>query len=161
MGNQCYTCFVAGTPVETERGPRPIETILPGDRVRSFDTATGQSSWREVLKLEQRTAPALVAVSIGLGPAIDVSPEHYFWVFGSGWVRASDLAVDDELVATTKGAPVRVTALASLTTPPSGLSVYNLVVEGFNNYFVGAIPVLVHSCSYMGFSSLAESDLPQ
>ena len=52
-------------------------------------------------------------------------------------------------------------ALASLATPPSGTTVYNLVVEGFDNYFVGETPVLVHSCDYMGFSSLRRSELPQ
>jgi hypothetical protein len=160
---QCapMTCFVAGTPVDTERGAREIETLQPGDRVRSLDTATGEASWREVVKLEQRMATGLVTVSLDLGPAVEVSPEHYFWVIGSGWVRARDLAIDDELLSSASGHRGRVAALASLATPASGVAVYNLVVDGFDDYFVGTIPVLVHSCDYLGFSSLPKSELPR
>jgi pretoxin HINT domain-containing protein len=148
--------------VETESGLRAIETIVPGSRVRSFDTATGKPSWREVLKLERRVAPQLVAVSVAVGSTIQVSPEHYFWVTGSGWVRARDLAPGDKLVAsTTAGLPALVSALSSLTTPADGVAVYNLVVEGFDDYFVGTNPVLVHSCHFLGFSSLSESELPR
>jgi hypothetical protein len=153
---------VAGTPIDTERGSRPIESIRPGDRVRSFDTATGESSWHEVLKLDEHMAAGLVAVWLDAGPPIEVSPEHYFWVFGSGWVRARDLVVDDVLLSSAEGARRgRVAGLSSLATPRSGVPVYNLVVEGFDNYFVGATPVLVHSCDYLGFSSLGRSELPR
>jgi hypothetical protein len=115
-----------------------------------------------VRKLEHRVAPQLVAVSVGDGPAIHVSPEHYFWVTGSGWVRARDLALGDELVASEGARPrVLVSALTSLATPVAGVGVYNLIVEGFDDYFVGATPVLVHSCDFLGYSSLARSELPR
>jgi hypothetical protein len=113
------------------------------------------------LKLEERVATGLVAVSLDLGPPVEVSPEHYFWVIGSGWVRARDLAVDDELLSSSAGQRGHVTALASLATLGSGVPVYNLVVEGFDNYFAGSTPVLVHSCDYLGFSSLRKSELPR
>src|SRR5206468_10478354 len=35
-------CFTAGTPVMTPAGPRPIESIRPGDVVYSVDEATRQ-----------------------------------------------------------------------------------------------------------------------
>jgi len=161
LNNACQTCFVAGTPVETENGLRAIETIAAGERVRSFDTATGQPSWREVRKLERRVAPQLVAVTVG-GSTIRVSPEHYFWVTDSGWVRARDLVLGDRLVASeAKGPPLFVSALASLATPAAGVAVYNLVVEEFDDYFVGETPVLVHSCDFLGFSSVSRGELPQ
>lgn len=34
------TCFTAGTPVATDSGPTPIETVQPGDRVQSLDEAS-------------------------------------------------------------------------------------------------------------------------
>jgi Pretoxin HINT domain len=159
-GTCTMTCFVAGTPVETERGSRAIETIRPGDRVRSFDTTTGKPSWQEVVRLEQRVAPSVVAVMLDGGAPIEVSPEHYFWVLGSGWVRARDLTLDDRLMLS-GGDARRVTALASLRVAEGGVPVFNLVVAGFDNYFVGTVPVLVHSCDYLGFSTLQPDLLPR
>jgi hypothetical protein len=154
------TCFVAGTLVQTESGPRPIETIGPGVRVRSFDTQKGEDSYRVVLKLEQRIARSVVSLVLDGGPPIQVSPEHYFWVRGSGWVRAQELSTDDQLLIDRTRA-ARVTGLSTVATPSVGVPVYNLAVEGFDNYFVGTTPVLVHSCDSLGFSSFARDELPQ
>jgi hypothetical protein len=158
-GGAC-TCFVAGTPVETEEGLRPIETVQPGMRVRSFDTATGESSFRTVKQLEKRMAHALVSVHVDGAVPIRASPEHYFWVKGSGWVRAAELTMDDRLISQGREAR-QVTALETLSVPECGVPVYNLVVEGFNDYFVGDTPVLVHSCDYMNYSAVARERLPE
>jgi hypothetical protein len=156
----CGTCFIAGTPVETETGLRAIETIEAGTRVRAFDTATGEASFRVVTRLDKRVARALVSVHIEGAPPIHVSPEHYFWVSGSGWVRAADLTMDDRLLG--QGREARpVEALEMLSVPERGVPVYNLVVEGFDDYFVGEAPVLVHSCDYMNFSALGRERLPE
>ena len=159
-GNVCGTCFVAGTPVQTDSGWQAIETIGPGTRVRSFDTQNGEDSYRPVLKLEQRIAASLVSVALDSAPALQVSPEHYFWVRGSGWVRARDLSIDDQLLMNRTG-NARVVGLATLATPMTGVPVYNLVVEGFDNYFVGTTPVLVHSCDYLGYSPFPRDELPK
>ncbi|MDW8366162.1 MAG: Hint domain-containing protein [Abditibacteriales bacterium] len=42
-------CFVAGTPVWTKNGLRPIETIRAGDWVLSRDPQTGRQEYRRVL----------------------------------------------------------------------------------------------------------------
>jgi len=156
----CGTCFVAGTPVQTERGWQAIETIGPGVRVRSFDTQNGADAYRPVLRLEQRIAGSLVSVALDGAAPLQVSPEHYFWVRGSGWVRARDLAIDDQLLMDRKS-NARVVGLSTLATPMAGVPVYNLVVEDFDNYFVGTTPVLVHSCDYLGYSAFARDELPR
>lgn len=158
--NVCGTCFVAGTPVQTEKGWQAIETVAPGVRVRSFDTQKGEESYRAVVRNEQRIASSLVSVALDGAPPIEVSPEHYFWVRSSGWVRARDLAIDDQLLMDRRG-NARVVGLRSLATPALGVPVYNLVVEGFDNYFVGTTPVLVHSCDYLGYSAFARDELPK
>ncbi len=42
------SCFVAGTPVWTLTGPRPIESIQPGDRVLAQDPQTGELAFKMV-----------------------------------------------------------------------------------------------------------------
>ena len=41
-------CFVAGTPVATPNGPKPIETLRVGDLVLARDEATGSFDYKAV-----------------------------------------------------------------------------------------------------------------
>lgn len=80
-------CFCAGTLIETETGPRPIETLAPGDRIRTLDHGFQALRWigtRRLDALALRLAPQLRPVRIardalGRGlPAHEllVSPQH-------------------------------------------------------------------------------------
>lgn len=80
-------CFVSGTLIATERGPRPVETIAAGDRVLTRDNGFESVRWAGVRHLglaEMLAAPALVPVVIAagaLGPGtpsreLRVSPQH-------------------------------------------------------------------------------------
>ncbi len=81
------TCFTAGSLVDTEHGPRRIEDLQLGDRVRTLDHGLQTLRWvgrRLVSAAEQRRNPALCPVEIkqgALGPQTPVrrtrvSPQH-------------------------------------------------------------------------------------
>ena len=73
-------CFVPGTPVSTEDGLRPIETIKRGDRVWAYDFAADRWELRAVLKtFVSNDAERLVAVSVA-GEQIRSSFHHPYWV---------------------------------------------------------------------------------
>ena len=156
-------CFAAGTLVDTSEGPRPIEQIVSGDLVRSYDTDGGQPLWRRVSELQVKHTRWFVALLLSDGSRVLPTPEHYFWVRGSGWVRAFELQPDDELM-TAGPAPVRVASIASVNAGPNlslgEVEVFNLVVEQENDYFVGGAGVLVISCDH-NFTSLDPSELPR
>jgi len=44
-------CFVSGTPVDTPRGPRPVETLRPGDRVLTRDHGEQVIRWAGARRL--------------------------------------------------------------------------------------------------------------
>jgi hypothetical protein len=160
-GGACVgTCFAAGTPVKTPDGLRAIETFAKGDLVLAFDTRTGRTEPRQVLAVEKRQSTALVSIAFGDAPAIVTTPEHHFWVEGSGWVRAAELGLDDRLLAP-GGEWMRVRSLLTqwraLSAGP--VEVYNLVVAELDNFFVGEAGALVHSCDYMAFSPLTRDAL--
>ena len=48
--NPCK-CFVAGTPVHTSDGLKPIEEIKVGDLVAARSDVDGHTSWKPVLSL--------------------------------------------------------------------------------------------------------------
>jgi hypothetical protein len=159
----CGTCFVAGTLVDTETGLRPIETIRSGERVRTYDELTGQSSYRKVIERERRLTHGLVHLTFASGATITVSPEHQMWVQDTGWVRAGNLTLDDSLLSA-QGSPVALktleTAAPDAGSVAEGVEVFNLLVEQSPTYFVGADAVLVHSCDYLNFSALDPAEAP-
>lgn len=138
----CF-CFAAGTLVATETGDRPIEGIVPGDRVWARDPDSGAVALREVQRTWiNRRAPVVdVELSTGLSTPehIRATADHPFWVEGRGWVPAGELA-GDALFSTSSA----VTAHADHSNPEF-TTTYNLDVEGYHTYFVGRSHALVHN----------------
>lgn len=48
--NAATSCFVAGTPVLTEDGDKPIEDVTVGDYVWAWDEATGTTELKQVVE---------------------------------------------------------------------------------------------------------------
>lgn len=80
-------CFCAGTLIETDQGPRPIETLRVGDRVQTLDHGLQVLRWigqrelsTEALQIAPQLRPIRIARdALGRGqPARDlcVSPQH-------------------------------------------------------------------------------------
>ena len=81
-----HGCFVAGTPVETAGGPRPIESIAPGDLVWTRD------GLRPVVDAGLTDAAAPVyEVALSDGRALYGTGNHPVWSPGRGFVRLDDL----------------------------------------------------------------------
>ncbi|MBL1437935.1 MAG: Hint domain-containing protein [Rhodobacteraceae bacterium] len=86
-------CFTAGSLIDTEHGPRRIETLVPGDRLRTLDHGLQTLRWigrRVVSGPEQIQHPALCPIEIdagALGPHAPtrqtrVSPQHRMLIAG-------------------------------------------------------------------------------
>jgi VCBS repeat-containing protein len=80
-------CFVAGTPIDTPSGPRPVESLRPGDLVLTLDHGPQPLLWTGSCHLDRQALaarPDLRPVRISrdaLGPGIPgrdilVSPQH-------------------------------------------------------------------------------------
>lgn len=76
-------CFVSGTPIDTPWGPRPVETLRPGDRVLTRDNGEQAIRWagaRHLLLAPGAAADRLAPVRLRagcLGPGV---PERDLWV---------------------------------------------------------------------------------
>jgi hypothetical protein len=130
------SCFGAGTPVWTESGQVDIETIQVGDRVLAQEIGTGELAYKPVLATTIRPAKPLVRLQIG-DETINATSGHRFWISGEGWTKARDLK-PRSLVHTVRGS-VPVESVETGTTEET----YNLVVDGFHDYFVGRAGFLV------------------
>jgi hypothetical protein len=136
-------CFAAGTPVLTPDGPRPIESLRPGDRVLSRG---GPATVLDVYRSQaSRTLRLVVA-----GEAIVTTAGHPLWKVGPGWTRAGDLAPGDAVLAS--AGPARVDSIE----PGAGATVYNLLVSDGACYLVGRPGLLAHD----GGPAEAPSEVP-
>jgi len=134
------SCFAAGTPVKTIDGPRPIESLEPGDLVLTQNTTTGALGYHAVLKVHRNPPSTTFRVSAG-GDAVVSSAFHRFWVAGRGWVMARELKAGDTL--RTLGGLAKVDAISDERVQP----VFNLDVAEDADFFVGRAGALVHDNS--------------
>ena len=133
-----YSCFVAGTPVTTLDGLKPIETIRPGERVLSQSTETGLLGFQPVVTVHRNPPSATVRLTLDNGEEIIQSVYHRFWLAGKGWALARDLKRGDVL----RGLSGRITI--TKVTPDAVVPVFNLDVARDHTYFVGKHEYLVH-----------------
>ena len=131
------SCFAAGTPVWTDRGLAPIETLAMGDRVLGQDPESGALSYRTVLAAHHNPPSKTLAVRID-GEAIVATHFHRFWVAGEGWRMARELRVGD--LVRLIGRTAQVEAIEDGQIQP----VYNLDVAGTRSFFAGRLGALVH-----------------
>jgi hypothetical protein len=130
------SCFAAGTPVWTETGQVPIESIKIGDRVLAQDVESGELTYKPVVCTTIRPRRELVRLRIG-DDVISATSGHRFWVSGEGWIKARDLAPQSLVHTVTGNAPV------ALVEKGAAEETYNLVVADLHDYFVGRAGFLV------------------
>ncbi len=99
-------CFRGDTVVATETGPRPIRELAEGDKVWSFDEASGKDVLRPVTKTYRRLSNTLRELRVG-EETLHITDEHPLRVAGKGWTAAADLALGDE-IALADGAVAKV-----------------------------------------------------
>lgn len=128
-------CFIAGTPVWTESGAVAIERIRVGDRVLAKNVETGKLAYKPVLQTTIRPPKELLSLRVG-EETIVCTGGHRFWISGSGWVRARDLATSS-FAHTASGTTPIVSAEKG-----QSAETYNLVVADWHTYFVGTSGIL-------------------
>jgi RHS repeat-associated protein len=127
-------CFVAGTPLLTPDGDKPIEAFREGDWIlsRAEDDPVGPVEARRVEAVFVRVAPLWV-LRVG-GRVIRTTAEHPFYVRGKGWIAAKELEAGMEL-ASHDGQWV---VLEEVADAGEVATVYNLRISEFHTYFVGS-----------------------
>lgn len=146
-------CFMAGTQVDG----KPIETLRPGDYVKSFNHLTNKIEYRKVLRATKRKTPKKlykVLVQHGLHSII-LTEEHPIYIKGKGYVPVSNIKNGDTILYEETNSVLREYRVDSieiqkqedikrLQLSDGGNYVYNIEVEVNNNYFANGI--LSHNC---------------
>ncbi|MFI6425838.1 polymorphic toxin-type HINT domain-containing protein, partial [Promicromonospora sp. NPDC050880] len=138
-------CFVAGTPVLTVDGVKPIQDIVVGDKVWTRNLDTGLDELQLVAETFVHQALALYHLTID-DQRVSTTAEHPFMTADRGWQMAGNLHPGDLLVT-----PEGTTVLQAVQVEEHDLAdiveVYNFHVENTHTYYVlaGDTPLLVHN----------------
>lgn len=143
-GMQNQTCFVAGTLVLTANGLMAIENIRVGDKVIATDPETFETSEKKVTEAFARKVNYLIHLVVG-GEEIITTPNHPFYVKDRGFVNAGELLIGDCLISLSKNEAFVERYQTEITETP--IDVYNIKVEDYHTYYVGARRVLVHNAN--------------
>jgi hypothetical protein len=127
---QFVSCLVASTPIQTDRGLRPIETIRQGDLILSQDIQTGELAMKPVIATTLRP-PAKTKLIVTEENSVRATMGHYWWIAGRGWVRTKELEPGMRIHHVTGTTTIE--RLEDATDEPT----YNLVVADNHSYFVG------------------------
>lgn len=84
-------CFVAGVQVDTPEGLRNIEDIREGDLIYGYDHETSSVVTSKVLGTMRKKSDTIVE-------ELGVTPNHPYFVVGSGYIEVSDLTDDDRIM---------------------------------------------------------------
>ena len=149
-------CFAAGTMVETDGGPKPIEEVQQGDRVWT------RRGLRPVLASSLTDPNAKVYdVQFSDGSSLTGTGNHPVFVEGRGFTRLDALVWGDTVNhlwsneewaerqshSTSRKAsrkPCAPVSVVGLSERAERVPVFNLTVEGENEYYANGI--LVHNC---------------
>lgn len=131
-----YSCLVPGTLVQTSTGLKAIERIEVGDLVLSKDVESGELALKPVLLTTVRPPKQTIKI-VTSEDTIHATGGHYWWVSGRGWCRSRDLQPGMVFHTATGTATIEKISLDDKPLPT-----HNLVVDGFNTYFVGEERIL-------------------
>ena len=105
LGREFFTCMVAGTPVMTQRGHKPVEDVSVGDLV-----LTRSGEFKPVLGTTiTPVSEEVVSVRPRFGQPVTMTARHRVWVRRDGveqWIEAKDIRGQQDGVADQVYVPV-------------------------------------------------------
>lgn len=137
---QSKHAIAAGIEVWTQTGLKPIEQLLPGDRVLTRDPASRELSFQLVIGVDQQPESDMLALHVN-SRTIVASPTTPFQVAGAGWVKAADLKSGMELDGLSGS--VRIESIA----PFGIIARHSLLVANAPNFHVDRQGILVHDAT--------------
>ncbi|MEK0424701.1 MAG: hypothetical protein RJB11_792 [Planctomycetota bacterium] len=135
------SCLVAGTPIQTQSGLRPIETIRVGDLVVAQNIESGEIQMRPVLRTTVRPPARTYDIVFENNETIRATLGHRWWIIGKGWIKTKDLQ-EGMSMRTASG----FSTIKSLKQADAAVT-YNLLIDQDHTYFVGQTRVLSFDAS--------------
>lgn len=167
-------CFHPDTLVQTDQGHRKINDVKVGDKVLSYDEIKKEFAYKTITSIVETPSASKKKLKITMenGEAFYCTYDHQWLTENRGWVKAEDLALDDDLVAPSENSMFgkhqsdetkQSIKIIKIEDHHDDLNYLDISVEDTHN-FVLANGSVVHNCGTgVGFSVEREhvEDLPK
>jgi len=131
-------CLISSTLVKTKRGDVPISEVVVGDKVLT------RQGYKKVLSSWMESPSSdVIKVTFSNGSHLIGTGNHPVWVENKGWVRLDALQYPDSIAEMAIPSSRSGTVCAIETREAGKQAVYNLEVEGANEFYANGI--LVHN----------------
>ncbi len=148
--------FIEGTLVKTPEGYSKIETLLVGDLVMSCDFE-GSCVERQVLKTSKKEASRYLEIEVD-GQKIGVGYSHKLFSCDTDfWTNATNIKNSSSLM----NALHRNVSVSNVGVIRETVTLYNLSIEQFQNYFVSMADVLVHNYAAQELDAMLDAMSPR
>ncbi len=138
-------CFLAGTPVHTINGLKPIEEITKGEIVLCYDTENKRLGQNVVSQVFNNHTLKYRVITTTAGDVIKATGQHLFYLKSSDtWIKCYQLKVGMSLYDAQRDKLVKITKLETIE---EKVPTYNLEVETHHNYLVGETGLLSHNAN--------------
>ena len=93
-------CFVKDTMINTINGDKPIQDIIVGDVVLTFNEISKETEYKPVEETFENltVSEELIEIELENGKEIRCTPNHKFFTGNRGWVKAEELVFSDNLL---------------------------------------------------------------
>ncbi len=139
-------CFATGTMIAMADGMlRPIEQVRPGQRVRSYDAATGRFVDTAVTAVVEHSPEVSSAGIVVVNGTLHVTTNHPIWVDGQR-VRADQLDVGSSIMLlgpSADGVAAHRDVVRSLALIPGNVATFDLKVGEPGTYVANGIVVFL------------------
>jgi hypothetical protein len=90
-------CLIKGQKVFTQRGEIPVEEIVIGDMVMSYNEIVKEKEWKIVENISNTQKEDLIEIITEKGNKLTLTNNHLVFT-QRGWVKAGELSIEDELL---------------------------------------------------------------
>lgn len=134
-------CFAMDTPVYTQNGMKPIQTVEVGDMVYSYDYLAGNYAFMPVTQIICGESQDMIRVSVG-EEIIESTFSHPF-LTEDGWARAENLTIGMKLLSTDNC--FRSVYGLSRVRYEESIKTYSLCVDNYHSFLIGENKLVVHN----------------
>ena len=134
-------CFEGDTLISMADGStKPIAEIVPGDRVVSFDPATGVLGTKPVTAVQVHEVARVLTIESEHGRVV-TTPEHPFYLEGGTFGAAGWLRHGNYVMRRSQFAMLRAERVLSVNPDTRAVTVYNFEVEDWHTYIANGFAV--------------------
>lgn len=143
-------CVAQGTLIATDKGNIAIDHLLfnlpalAPINILSYNHTTNQLEYKILEGICGSGVSEIMNIRTCTGKTVTVTPDHPIYIMGKGYIKASELELDDVAITCNSTGHIEYAQISSISGIINQLPVYDIQVHENHNFLANGI--LVHNC---------------